>query len=201
MVALQTCTAVAAGDAVRCLAWGLVLSLASTSVSQAQATYHAAVPTTPCRDTVVVWHELRSNMGELRGKLPQLLKARIDSARAEGRTLFIEIGATWCGPCLELERQLTTPEMIDAFAGTSIVHLDANEWDLDKDILPLGIHGGVLPLLVALDTAMTVTSQLNGVIDAPQLKQFLQAHRWPDPQHAAPHAKPVIHSAAKKQKH
>jgi thiol-disulfide isomerase/thioredoxin len=128
----------------------------------------------------VVWNELSSHMGDLRGKLPELLKARMDSAHAQGRTMFVEVGATWCGPCLELEANLKKPEFIDAFAGTSIVHLDANEWDVEDDMAPIGIKGGVMPIIIAMDPKTPkATVQLNGVIDAAGIKKFLNAHRWP----------------------
>lgn len=128
----------------------------------------------------VAWHELSSNMGDLRGKLPELLKARMDSAQAQGRTLFVEVGATWCGPCLQLEADLKKPEFIDAFSGTSIVHLDANEWDVEDDMGPIGIKGGVMPIIIAMDPKNPkAVEQLNGVIDAPGIKKFLDAHRWP----------------------
>jgi thiol-disulfide isomerase/thioredoxin len=117
-------------------------------------------------------------MGDLRGHLPELIQARIDTARADGRTLFIELGATWCGPCLELEHNLTTSPMIDAFSDASVVHLDVNEWDVESDMGPLGIKGGVMPIIVAVDTTGHAVAQLNGVIDAAKIKAFIGAHRW-----------------------
>lgn len=158
------------------------VSAASTGFATNTAASNASgvVSSRKLSDDSVVWHELRSNDGDLRGKLPELLKARMDTARAQGRTLFVEVGATWCEPCLELERNLTKPEFIDAFAGTSIVHLDANEWDVEDDMAPLGIKGKLIPLIVALDPqSPKAIAQLNGVIDAAGIKKFLSAHRWP----------------------
>jgi thiol-disulfide isomerase/thioredoxin len=125
-----------------------------------------------------MWTDLRSDNGKWRGKLPQLLDAQITKARATGRTPFVEVGATWCGPCRELEHNLHTPPIIDAFAGAYVIHLDVNEWDLDVDLTPVGITGGVMPFIVALDTTGHATAELRGKIDAPSIKTFVRAHLW-----------------------
>jgi thiol-disulfide isomerase/thioredoxin len=155
-------------------------SASASSASAAGTTASSASSSSKADGDSVVWNELSSHMGDLRGKLPQLLKERMDSAHAQGRTMFVEVGATWCGPCLELEANLKKPEFIDAFAGTSIVHLDANEWDVEEDMGPIGITGGVMPIIIAMDPKTPkATKQLNGVIDAAGIKKFLDAHRWP----------------------
>lgn len=151
---------------------------ATFSVGSDAAKPAAAPAASATTDTAVTWIDLRSNQGELRGKLPQLVQAEIAKARAQGRTPFLEVGATWCGPCVALEQSLHNKDIIDAFAGTYIVHLDANEWDIEDDMGPLGFKGGTIPAILAIDKNGKVQSELHGETDAAPIKKFLQAHMW-----------------------
>ena len=138
------------------------------------ATPSAAIPDS------VTWIDLSSKQGELRGKLPQLIAAEIAKAKASGQTPFVEIGATWCGPCQALEASLHTQEMMHAFAGAYVIHLDVSEWDEEEEIFPIGIHaqtGWYMPLLVAINPKGHAVAQTFG-LTAITIKQFIQAHRW-----------------------
>ncbi len=62
------------------------------------------------------------------GSLDTLLLREIAKAKEQKRTLYVELGATWCGPCKSLAASLDDAMMKDAFAGTYIVRLDVDEW-------------------------------------------------------------------------
>jgi Thioredoxin len=71
-------------------------------------------------------------LSELRpggGSLATLLAAEADKAHARGLKPFLEVSATWCGPCQKLKQSLHDPLMTDAFRGTYIVTVDLDAWD------------------------------------------------------------------------
>ena len=82
------------------------------------------------------------------GKLPELLQAEIAKADSLGRTPFIEIGATWCGQCLELKANIGDKRMIEAFEGTYIIRLDFDEWK--EALTELGYKISAIPVFFAV---------------------------------------------------
>ena len=62
------------------------------------------------------------------GSLVPLLKAEAVKAKALSLRLFVEFRADWCGPCVALEKSMDDARMKAAFAGTYVVHLDADAW-------------------------------------------------------------------------
>lgn len=133
------------------------------------------------QDTAVTWVEVGSHNGDLRGKLHELLLAQVAKARAKGLTPFMEFGATWCGPCQALEASLHNKDVVDAFSGAYVIHIDANEWDTDDELVPLGFKGGGMPILMAMDKNARITGQLNGAWDGgnpAKIKSYVQAHLW-----------------------
>jgi len=154
-------------------------STASTSPAPAAAVAADTVP----------WVALSSKQGELRGKLPQLVAAEIAKAKASGLTPFFEVGATWCGPCQALEASVRNKDkdIVDAFAGAYIIHLDVNEWDEEDELVPLGIEGGQMPFIAAIKPNGHVVAQLGGVIAAAPIKEFVQGHLWKTTTSASKH--------------
>lgn len=160
------------------LAFVLAAPLASAQslkISSKDSTPPAAASATT---DSVTWIELSSKQGELRGKLPQLVADEMAKAKANGQTPFLEVGATWCGPCQALEASLRNKEMIDAFSKAYVIHLDVNEWDTQDEMGPLGIDGGTMPFIAALNPKGHVVAQLKGDIEAKDIKKFVQAHLW-----------------------
>ena len=136
-------------------------------------------------DTGSTFVPLTSKEGTLHGQLSTLLKAEAARARANGRTVFVNIGAPWCGPCVVLEEMLTDKRMVDAFLGAELVHLDVDEWTDELD--PLNFTPGSLPAIFAVDENGKATSEVLrdtlGIADgievaAPRIKRFVQTHLW-----------------------
>ncbi len=81
--------------------------------------------------------------------LPDVLSAEARKAKAEGLAPFVLVGATWCGPCQELEKSMHDPRMRKAFSGTYVIHLDVDAWGgrLGK----AGLGASAVPVIFALD--------------------------------------------------
>lgn len=60
--------------------------------------------------------------------LAALLKAEVIKAGKLGQRPFVQFYADWCRPCRALRGSLNDPRMIDAFAGTYIIQLEADQW-------------------------------------------------------------------------
>ena len=84
------------------------------------------------------------------GPLKTQLADGAAKAKARGLTAYAELRADWCDPCVALEKSMSDPRMIDAFAGTYVMHLDVDEWSA-KDVEGTGLKASVIPIFYALD--------------------------------------------------
>jgi|GEM_PF-913321 len=93
------------------------------------------------------------------GALVDLLTAAKKRADAEGRKLFVELGADWCEPCQAIEKYIDDPKMAEAFAGTLVIKLDVGpSWDgqLEKH----GMDSGTIPIWYQLDDDLKATDHV-----------------------------------------
>ena len=91
------------------------------------------------------------------GELAALLKAEAEKAKKAKLKPYVEFHASWCGPCVALEKSLDDPRMIDAFKGSYIIRLDADEWG--KKLQGTGFNAGTIPVLYRLDDEGKPTGQ------------------------------------------
>lgn len=115
------------------------------------------------------------------GKLTPLLQAEAKKAAAAGYKPFVEVHASWCGPCKELEQSLGDPKMQEAFAGTHQIRLDSDAWG--GQLAAAGIPAPAIPVFFELDNSGKPTGRSinGGAWDAntpqnmaPPLKRFFQ---------------------------
>lgn len=81
------------------------------------------------------------------GDLQSLLAGEAQKAAALGQMPVVEFDATWCPPCIAIDKGLKEKNqlMLDAYAGTYIIKLDVDEWgwsdssyhDFDFDGIPV----------------------------------------------------------------
>ena len=83
--------------------------------------------------------------------LVDVLAASATTAKGLGLKPFVELGATWCNPCKELEKSMSDPLMQAAFKGTYIVHLDIDEWG--AKLGPAKLSSSSIPVFFALDAS------------------------------------------------
>jgi hypothetical protein len=86
------------------------------------------------------------------GPLVAQLKAEIAKARSMSLKPYVEFRADWCDPCVALEKSMGDPRMVDAFAGTYVIHLDADAWGA-KDLAGTGFHVNAIPVFFEIDDA------------------------------------------------
>jgi len=84
------------------------------------------------------------------GELGRVLADEAQKAKALGLRPFVEIGATWCAPCLKLKESLKHPKIVDALQGAYIIRLDLDAWN---DQLPrVGLGTESVPVFFQLGT-------------------------------------------------
>jgi hypothetical protein len=92
------------------------------------------------------------------GPLVDALTRESKKAAERHEKPFVYIGATWCGPCNAIKKNLDRPLLVDAFRGAYVIHLDFDSWE---DKLPAaGLAHDSVPVFFALDTAGRPTGRL-----------------------------------------
>ncbi len=91
------------------------------------------------------------------------VRAAREAARAEGRTLLVYVGATWCEPCQRFHHAVEQGELDAAFPRLSILGFDA-----DRDAQALasaGYKSRLIPLFaIPLDDGRASGKQIEGSV-------------------------------------
>ena len=114
------------------------------------------------------------------GSLFEVVKTAIANAAKEGLRPFVYFYADWCPPCRAVRESMQDRRMIDAFDGTYILKLRADEWgDAGK---ATGFVFNAIPAFFRLDPDGRPVDRIDGgawgentpAHMAPSLKRFLR---------------------------
>lgn len=111
--------------------------------------------TTPAGPAVVV--EIRPSDGGFM----ELLQREAGKANALGVSPFVQVHASWCGPCRALEASMHDPRMANAFQETYIIRMDLDLWQ--ESLRAAGMRSVTVPMFFALDrTGRPTGRSING---------------------------------------
>lgn len=94
------------------------------------------------------------------GSLLDLLKKEVGRAKGKGLTPVVQMTATWCVPCRQLEGSMGDAAMQDAFAGTYVIRLDLDAWK--SQLADAGFTTGGVPAFFRLGDDGRPVAMING---------------------------------------
>ncbi len=83
------------------------------------------------------------------GSLADQVRVQARRARAQGKSLYLEMGAPWCQPCKRVKALLARPEVQQQLAGVLLLRVDSDVFVDELD--PLGFDAPTIPTFYALD--------------------------------------------------
>jgi thiol-disulfide isomerase/thioredoxin len=120
------------------------LALATALGGAAGCKSRADLAPSPAPGAAAASTSSRATAGKVRvvepqeGAVPSVVRDAVAGARAEGRTLVVYVGATWCEPCQKFHHAAERGELDAAFPRLTLL-----EFDLDRDRERLAAAGYV----------------------------------------------------------
>ncbi|WP_254507378.1 thioredoxin family protein [Anatilimnocola floriformis] len=127
-----------------CIVAGLMAGLGGCGTSPSTPTPVANAPT-PDRDNSAKTLKIAS-------ELNAQLQAFAAAAKLENRKPFVQFTAAWCGPCRELKASMNDPLMVEAFANTSIIQINTDDYN-EQQLKAAGFALQGIPAFHELDDA------------------------------------------------
>jgi thiol-disulfide isomerase/thioredoxin len=100
------------------------------------------------------------------GEVQEIVRSELVKAKAEGRTLLVYVGASWCEPCQRFHQAAKAGQLDGAFPGLRLLELDL---DRDGDRLKrAGYVSKMIPLFaVPREDGTASGRQIEGSIKGP----------------------------------
>ncbi len=86
-----------------------------------------------------------------KGELVSAVRDEAAKAKSKGLKPFVEFAAGWCEPCQAIKKSLGDPLMKDAFKGTYIIRLDADDWG--EHLAGSGFSPSAIPVFYEVNDA------------------------------------------------
>jgi thiol:disulfide interchange protein len=134
----------------------ILLLLAFVACKKAEPTVESrtATPTltAPAATVASAWVEADPTKS-----LSDQIVAQLAAAQQRGKKAYAYLHASWCEPCVEIEKTRTVDaRMQAAFAPAHIIAIDIDKVDA-KQVEALGMKGSVIPIFYRLDASGRAT--------------------------------------------
>ncbi|MCR9171053.1 MAG: thioredoxin family protein [bacterium] len=102
------------------------------------------------------------------------LDAALEKAKAENKPIFIDVYATWCGPCKYLSREVFVEEELGAYMNEHFINLklDGEEGDGDYLMAEFGLDAYPTMLFLSPDR-----EELNRIVGAVSANEILEVSK------------------------
>lgn len=94
------------------------------------------------------------------------LKAGLEKAKKENKKVFIDIFATWCGPCKYLSRSVFIDEKLGEFMNANFINLKLDGELKDGGMLMEKFELSAYPTMLFLDTDLNLLKKIEGAVGA-----------------------------------
>lgn len=101
-------------------------------------------------------------------------------ARAGNGPVLVDVGASWCMPCVDLRRTFADARVKAAVAGYTAIELDVTAQSKEQLQLMAALGAEALPLVVRYDDASALHRALEGEAVAPPPSLVLRTFVAPD---------------------
>jgi thioredoxin-related protein len=94
------------------------------------------------------------------------LEQGIEKAKKENKKLFIDVYATWCGPCKYLDKNTFTDQDLGGFINENYIALKLDGEKEDGESLMLKFNLESYPSMLFLDADLTLLKKVVGAVEA-----------------------------------
>ena len=116
-----------------------------------------APDTGPAQTTTVLGDLTVVDLSPADGPLKEQLRRQ---RAAHPKNLVVETTASWCKPCIAIQKYLSDPAMVAALAGMTLVHVDFDRFEREE-LEACGIPADSVPWFVILDDHIRVKDALS----------------------------------------
>ena len=98
------------------------------------------------------------------------LSEGLEKAQRENKKVFIDVFATWCGPCTFMSKNVFTDDDLGAFMNEHFISLKLDGEYGDGEQLMIDFNLDSYPTMLFLDPEMALLNKIVGAVDAEELK-------------------------------
>ena len=99
----------------------------------------------------------------------------LKQAKATHKPIFLDIYATWCGPCKKLKRETFTDKEVTDYFNTHFINVSLDGEQGDGAMLAQQFRMQSYPSLYFINENGTIVAQSSGYMDAGELMQFVRS--------------------------